>query len=27
VLDRTAKDEKLAAQLWDWTEQVLLKFD
>jgi NAD(P)-dependent dehydrogenase (short-subunit alcohol dehydrogenase family) len=27
VLDRTAKDGKLAAQLWDWTEQVLLKFD
>jgi NAD(P)-dependent dehydrogenase (short-subunit alcohol dehydrogenase family) len=27
VLDQTAKDEKLATQLWDWTEQVLLRFD
>ena len=27
VLDQAAKDEKLAAQLWDWTEQVLQRFD
>ena len=26
ILDDTAKNEKLAQELWDWTEGVLSKF-
>ena len=26
MLDKTAKDEKLAKKLWEWTDEVLAKY-